>query len=98
MLAEALAKLPKKGDMSFPLTRRNTKSGRAKPQWKVFANLHEFAQKHGYLTGVLFEQRKSSGSRFKLLLAGPCPYGTGAIRFYTAPVSAEEAAECSPLG
>jgi hypothetical protein len=84
-LNKALTKLPRKGNASYPfLARSHTRFQRAKPQWYVQENLHEWATEQGYLTGAIFKRTKRTSTSYCLLLVGPCPWTPGNLRYYTA--------------
>jgi hypothetical protein len=79
-LEAALERLPKKGAIEFPYK-----------AWLVERNLHEWAKSHGYLTGAIFHRRRRrrGKTQARLLLVGPCPYGTHEHRWYTASIPPE---------
>ena len=80
-LEQALKHLPRKGSINYPLYCSWKKS-----PWTIELNLHDWAIEHGYLTGALFKKTTRFKTTYKLLLAGPCPWEEGALRWYTATV------------
>jgi hypothetical protein len=77
-LDHAEAKLPKKGSIGYDVAK----------SWKVHSNAHGWAQAKDYLTAVVFVRQRLLGPQYQLLVVGRCPWRSGRVRFYTAPLTA----------
>jgi len=80
LLAEALTRLPRKGETEWP--------GK---DCFVVENLHDWAVEQGFLSGALFKKPKKWGKKttwkYRLILVGPCPWTPGNLRYYSVPVT-----------
>jgi len=79
---EALTLIPKKGSIDFPCE--------AEKGWLVDEDLDAWGKEQGYLSAVVFKRTKGRGRntkwQYKLVVVGKCPWGSGHLRWYTAPI------------
>ena len=80
MLDEALKRMPRKGSLEWPVN----------DTWKVQENLHEWAKDQGWVSAAVFVRSRSKGRAkkrgysYRLVVAKPCPWVEGRVRFHTA--------------